>query len=54
MDDDYKKNLLPTDFKDWKQVTGAETMEDYEDTQLTPFIKATLIRILRTDKATEY
>ena len=54
MDDDYKKNLLPTDFKDWKQVTGAETLEGYEDTQLTPFIKAALIRILRTDKATEY
>jgi adenosylcobinamide amidohydrolase len=43
MDDDYKKNLLPTDFKDWNQITNCE---GYEAAQLPPFIKDTLIKII--------
>ncbi len=55
MDDDYKKNLLPTDFQNWNQITGGiGTFEDfkklqgYEAVELPPFIKATLIKIVKT------
>ncbi|HSV49148.1 MAG TPA: adenosylcobinamide amidohydrolase [Candidatus Acidoferrales bacterium] len=51
MDDDYKKNLLPTDFKDWNQITGCEdckTLQGYEAAQLPPFIKNVLINIVKT------
>jgi adenosylcobinamide amidohydrolase len=51
MDDDYKKNLLPIDFRNWPQM--ADTLEDYKKLQgynaseLPPFIKNALIRIVR-------
>ena len=51
MDDDYKKNLLPTGFQNWAQM--ADTLEDYKKLQgynaveLPPFIKNVLIRIVR-------
>lgn len=54
MDDDYKKNLLPTDFKDWREVTayigapkGHHKLEGYESVELPPFVKDTLIEILK-------
>ena len=51
MDDDYKKNLLPTDFQNWAQM--ADASEDYKNwhgyntVELPPFIKNALIRIVR-------
>jgi len=51
MDDDYKKNLLPTGFQNWAQM--ADTLEDYKKlqgynaTELPPFIRNVLIRIVR-------
>ncbi len=56
MDDDYKKNLLPTDFKDWNQITGCigavdadnKKLKGYDTAELPPFMKNALIRILRT------
>jgi adenosylcobinamide amidohydrolase len=58
MDDDYKKNLLPTDFADWtdiskffgtcpqKEIECIKT-PNYEVVDLPPFIKQTLIKIVR-------
>ncbi len=52
MDDDCKKNLLPTDFKSWAQMT--ETKDDYKNlrgydvAELPPFTKNVLIRIVRS------
>jgi adenosylcobinamide hydrolase len=58
MDDDYKKNLLPTDFADWieiskffgtcaqKELESVKT-PNYESVDLPPFIKHTLIKIVR-------
>jgi adenosylcobinamide amidohydrolase len=55
MDDDYKKNLLPTDFQNWNQITDCTgTAEDnkklqgYEATELPPFIKLALTKIIKT------
>ncbi|MGD6807104.1 MAG: adenosylcobinamide amidohydrolase [Candidatus Bathyarchaeia archaeon] len=55
MDEDYKKNLLPTDFKDWNQITGIFASEagnkklaGYESVELPPFIKNLLIKIVNT------
>jgi adenosylcobinamide amidohydrolase len=58
MDDDYKKNLLPADFLNWNQITdciGATekeytTPQNYDAVDLPPFIKATLIKIVKTAK----
>jgi hypothetical protein len=58
MDDDYKKNLLPTDFTDWKEISkffGTSAQKElesiktpnYEFVDLPPFIKHTLIKIVR-------
>jgi adenosylcobinamide hydrolase len=50
MDDDYKKNLLPTDFGNWNQITGCEDckkMQGYETVELPPFIKDALIKIIK-------
>jgi adenosylcobinamide amidohydrolase len=58
MDDDYKKNLLPTDFADWMEISkffGACTQNklectkkpNYEFVDLPPFLKHTLINIVR-------
>ena len=55
MDEDYKKNLLPTDFQNWDQITGCisasedcEKLQGYETVELPPFIKATLTEIVKT------
>ena len=59
MDDDYKKNLLPTDFADWIEISkffGTSAKKEcectktpnYEFVDLPPFIKHTLIKIVRT------
>ncbi len=51
LDDDYKKNLLPTDFKDWSsvnQVINEIDNPNYSAVDLPPFIKAALIRIIKT------
>ena len=55
MDDDYKKNLLPNDFQKWSEITGCignikdqNELRDYDNVELPPFIKATLIRIVKT------
>jgi adenosylcobinamide hydrolase len=50
MDDDYKKNLLPTDFTSWSQITGCEEckkLKGYEAVELPPFIKDALIKIVK-------
>jgi adenosylcobinamide amidohydrolase len=58
MDDDYKKNLLPTDFADWIEISkffGTFSQKElesiktpnYEFVDLPPFIKHTLIKIVR-------
>lgn len=50
MDDDYKKNLLPTDFTSWSQITGCieyKELPGYEAVELPPFIKDTLIKIVK-------
>lgn len=55
MDDDYKKNLLPTDFQNWNKiancVSGTEEdyskLPNYEAIDLPPFIKHTLITIVK-------
>jgi len=59
MDDDYKKNLLPTDFKDWGQISkcfGASAqflkdclkMPNHDSVDLPPFLKHALINIVRS------
>jgi adenosylcobinamide amidohydrolase len=55
MDDDYNKNLLPSDFKDWNtasqtlnKTTTDQNEPNYDTVNLPPFIKATLIKILKT------
>lgn len=56
MDDDYKKNLLPTDFKDWDTPSkyfcdphyDCSKLIGYEQVDLPPFMKAAVTRILKT------
>jgi iron complex transport system substrate-binding protein len=51
MDDDYKKNLLPTDFKNWETASQAFNEMDnpkHSEVNLPPFIKAALIKIVKT------
>jgi hypothetical protein len=54
MDDDYKKNLLPTDFQNWNQITGyignsedCKKLQGYEAVELPPFIKDALIKMVK-------
>jgi hypothetical protein len=57
MDDDYKKNLLPTDFADWAEISkcfGASfskldctELPNYDSVDLPPFLKHALINILK-------
>ena len=58
MDDDYKKNLLPTDFTDWTEISkcfGASAfskqdcskLPNYESIDLPPFLKHALIKIVK-------
>jgi adenosylcobinamide hydrolase len=59
MDDDYKKNLLPTEFTDWTEVSKyfgacAQLTEDcsktpnYDFVDLPPFLKHILIKIVNS------
>jgi hypothetical protein len=56
MDDDYTKNLLPADFESWSQITncvgvtgeGYSKLPNYEAVDLPPFIKAALIKIVKS------
>ena len=59
MDDDYKKNLLPTDFSDWIEAIkcfGASAISkqdnskipNYPTVDLPPFLKHTLIKIIKS------
>ncbi len=55
MDDDYKKNLLPTDFQNWNQITDCigitedyKRLQGYEAADLPAFIKAVLVKIVKT------
>jgi adenosylcobinamide hydrolase len=58
MDDDYKKNLLPTDFTDWTEIGKcfgaiAQSKQDcsklpnYDSVDLPPFLKHALINIIK-------
>jgi iron complex transport system ATP-binding protein len=58
MDDDYKKNLLPSDYKDWAEMSKnfcapAQGNQDYsilpgyESADLPPFMKFALIKIIK-------
>ena len=58
MDDDHKKNLLPTDFDNWATVSkcfinpaslkhDCKKLPDYETVDLPPFIKHALISTLK-------
>jgi hypothetical protein len=51
LDDDYKKNLLPTDYKDWKTTDISEKdyskLPNYSTIDLPPFTKTTLIKIIK-------
>ena len=62
MDDDYKKNLLPTDFADWSEVSkcfGATALfkqdysklPNYPSVDLPPFLKYALINIVRNTQS---
>jgi adenosylcobinamide hydrolase len=62
MDDDYKKNLLPTDFTDWTEISkcfGAcsQLMRDcyktpnYNFVDLPPFLKHALIKIVKSTQS---
>jgi adenosylcobinamide hydrolase len=59
MDDDYKKNLLPTDFTDWTEASkcfGISTPNkqdcskspNYDSINLPPFLKHALIKIVKS------
>jgi adenosylcobinamide hydrolase len=54
MDDDYKKNLLPTDLPDWETASRSLTDADYSGlpnysaVDLPPFLKTALIKIVKT------
>ena len=53
MDDDYKKNLRPTDLPDWETASKAfrderPNLPEYSAVDLPPFIKAALIKIVKS------
>jgi adenosylcobinamide hydrolase len=58
MDDDYRKNLLPSDFADWTEIskcfgatalfmTECAILPDYPSVDLPPFLKHALIKIVK-------
>ncbi|HLN88991.1 MAG TPA: adenosylcobinamide amidohydrolase [Candidatus Binatia bacterium] len=62
MDDDYTKNLLPTDFIDWAEASkcfGSCTLSEmdysklhgYESVKLPPFLKHALINIVKNSQS---
>lgn len=59
MDDDYKKNLLPTEFADWEEISkcfggtaksnqDCKKKPDYDLIDLPPFVKHAIIKIVKT------
>jgi hypothetical protein len=61
MDEDYKKNLLPTDFTNWEEASKGfgklniskadhSNLLNYEHADLPPFIKHTLIDIIQESR----
>ncbi len=53
MDDDYKKNLLPTDLPDWAAASEAfcgerPNLQEHGTVDLPPFIKAALTKIVKS------
>jgi hypothetical protein len=61
MDDDYKKNLLPTDFADWTEISRcfgscshfeSDCLElpSYKSVDLPPFLKDALIKIVKKEQ----
>jgi iron complex transport system ATP-binding protein len=61
MDDDYKKNLLPTDFADWTEISNcfgtyyhveSDHLElpSYKTVDLPPFLKDALIKIVKKEQ----
>jgi adenosylcobinamide amidohydrolase len=56
MDDDYKKNLLPTEFKDWEEASKSfceecSDLSNYTAVDLSPFVKTALIKIISTNQS---
>ena len=62
MDEDYKKNLLPADFRDWAEIskcfgTSGVFKEDcaklpnYESVDLSPFLKHALINLVKNARS---
>jgi iron complex transport system ATP-binding protein len=62
MDDDYKKNLLPTDFTNWTEVSKCfgtctrlkcnySKMPNYDFVDLPPFLKYALIKIVKSSQS---
>ncbi len=56
MDDDYKKNLLPTDYKDWTQISkclgnasppNQAKHPNYDQVDLPPFLRHAVIKIVK-------
>jgi adenosylcobinamide hydrolase len=58
MDDDYNKNLLPTDFTDWTEISrcfgtfnltklDCAKLHNYDSVDLPPFLKNALIKIVK-------
>ncbi len=47
MDEDYNKNLLPTDFKDWSQIPGGCRKFGSESDELPIFIKDALTKFVQ-------
>lgn len=55
MDDDYKKNLFPTDFQNWNQISNCisnpgkdySKLPNYETADLPPFLKHALVTIVK-------
>jgi len=53
MDDDYKKNLHPTDLPDWETAIRAfcgdcQSLPEYNAVDLPPFIKAAIIKAVKS------
>ena len=62
MDDDYKKNLLPTDIDDWEAITHCFSMPrfgeknytkrpNYDTVDLPPFLKHALIKLIKDSQS---
>ncbi|MDR1993436.1 MAG: adenosylcobinamide amidohydrolase [Nitrososphaerota archaeon] len=56
MDDDYNKNLLPSDFKTWEAACQCSEIDQdvagYGAVNLPPFVRAELIKIIKATRST--